>query len=510
MSGITKWFVIFAPDDSSYSLVSESDVICETSVKVGDEVMFVYGSRKKPLEGVVKAMGGDYDDMQKEMNKINRKSPKRSSSNLSDKQDGSKRQRKAKLKCKESLISSNVCKKKLPTANTDESTQLSSILEKVVSDGNTSDSSAPGKHCGENSDSDLLDSEEDNGYSNISDKNDSDSTDKEELTPEELYQLMKIMKGKKIKDISQLTKLNSSKASLQVTASTSKEKCVQGQSTASHHGSGIRIQSDAEPDKATGTDSKKGKVTTVREKSSPEEEIRKTTDKKTVQDSGKKDISKKTATAWRQAEEDLHGGSEGGLSSADEEFTKTADNKEVQDTGRNKDNGTKSASSTRQDEDDLRSGNRKSGRAQRYQKKKYERAVFHGNYFKVDKDTPGSYQLVPSHQVYVLESNLKEIKDESKTILTVARRLTREGFTEEAIMACTVTGRPSSARAGIPSVIRPPLDQEGVKAIYKYCVARAQRKKKTEPTFSEVKRSIGEILNEARFTARLEAESTAD
>jgi len=50
--------VIYAPSDCSTSLVPAADVICEPSVKVGDDVLFVYGSRKKPLEGTVKAKGG--------------------------------------------------------------------------------------------------------------------------------------------------------------------------------------------------------------------------------------------------------------------------------------------------------------------------------------------------------------------------------------------------------------------------------------------------------------------
>ncbi len=80
---------------------------------------------------------------------------------------------------------------------------------------------------------------------------------------------------------------------------------------APHRGSEKPIYSNADSDKATETDNKTGKDTAMKEKSSVEEGIRKTTDKTVVQDSSKKDIGKKTATSARQDEDDLRIGNEG-------------------------------------------------------------------------------------------------------------------------------------------------------------------------------------------------------
>ena len=55
----SEWFVMFVSQDDSHCLVPSTDVICEPSVQLDDEVQFVYGSRKKPLTGIVKAMGGE-------------------------------------------------------------------------------------------------------------------------------------------------------------------------------------------------------------------------------------------------------------------------------------------------------------------------------------------------------------------------------------------------------------------------------------------------------------------
>ena len=52
--------MLHAAEDDSYCLVPSSDVICEPSVKIGEEVKFAYGSRRKPIDGIVKAMGGKH------------------------------------------------------------------------------------------------------------------------------------------------------------------------------------------------------------------------------------------------------------------------------------------------------------------------------------------------------------------------------------------------------------------------------------------------------------------
>lgn len=58
-----KWFVLYCAEDESHSVVEETDVVCEPSVKVGETVSFFYG-RKKPWDGVVKAIGCEYSLLQ--------------------------------------------------------------------------------------------------------------------------------------------------------------------------------------------------------------------------------------------------------------------------------------------------------------------------------------------------------------------------------------------------------------------------------------------------------------
>ena len=77
-------------------------------------------------------------------------------------------------------------------------------------------------------------------------------------------------------------------------------------------------------------------------------------------------------------------------------------------------------------------------------------------------------QLVPNYQVYVSKSKLREFRRDCKTATAFARNLVTEVFSDDACDKCSVTGRVSSARGqgAVLSVQRPPLDHDGVMAIF--------------------------------------------
>lgn len=68
--------------------------------------------------------------------------------------------------------------------------------------------------------------------------------------------------------------------------------------------------------------------------------------------------------------------------------------------------------------------------------------------------------------MYINKDELNDIKKRCMSATDVARKLVTKVFTAEAIKACSVTGRPAAGRGKEAALLRPPLDSNGVDAIY--------------------------------------------
>lgn len=68
-------------------------------------------------------------------------------------------------------------------------------------------------------------------------------------------------------------------------------------------------------------------------------------------------------------------------------------------------------------------------------------------------------KLSEDSEVYILTSDLKNIKKQANTRTALARKLLVKIYTEAALNACSVSGKPFHGE------VRPALDQKGINAI---------------------------------------------
>ncbi|XP_052129240.1 uncharacterized protein LOC127750792 [Frankliniella occidentalis] len=136
----------------------------------------------------------------------------------------------------------------------------------------------------------------------------------------------------------------------------------------------------------------------------------------------------------------------------------------------------------------------------RRKRRRYEKMVYEGQYYRFKEGDPGVVEL--SFNVYVLEKDLKRIKRDSKSGPMMARLLLKAIYTKEACNDCSPTGRPS----GREKIQRPPLHADGISAAHDFITKRAEKRHWPAITTTVVKKAFSDVLCEDRYTAKLFAE----
>ncbi|KAJ1524622.1 hypothetical protein ONE63_011106 [Megalurothrips usitatus] len=113
--------------------------------------------------------------------------------------------------------------------------------------------------------------------------------------------------------------------------------------------------------------------------------------------------------------------------------------------------------------------------------------------------------LAEHHNVFVAAKDLKKAKREARSAYGFARCLSRCVFSDEAMDTCSATGRPACGNGSNLVKLRPPLDQDGVDAIFDCVSSRAAKKGWGTVKMTVINKANSDLICERRYNKKLQA-----
>ncbi|KAK3926282.1 Putative BEN domain-containing protein B1 [Frankliniella fusca] len=476
-----EWFVIYCENDDSHTLVDETKVICDDSVREGDVVKFAYPGVKDLLDGVVKAISRDKKKMIKEQDRLNKLSkPKREPSFHAD------RPRKAALQAKKVLgggttkaVSKETssrrgewpsyepsCSSRAGKCLSQDGQQkpLSTLMQNVSSDESDDLPSNKNMHdsVAKTEDYNYSDDEYDDFNQTVPIETQSSSSSSSgsdmELTPAEQELLKKLTKKSRKrdnKDLSQLVSLQKkSRTDMEGNEDRQEENVKDSLKDKSARKSG-----DKEESKNSEMEVKDGRGSSMDKRKEADGVDR--MDKKDERNGGMERIDKKTD----QKNADMERG------------------------GKKKDE--MNGGMGRMDKKDTNDPSMK--------------MEFNGNFYRTSEATQNAIAF-PSTNIYITEKQLKDVKRRGHTATATARMLLSYIYTDEAMAACSVSGVARINKTTKEVSQRPALHQEGVDAIIDFVTARASKKGWPCPLDSAIRQCLNNKLCEQRAEAKAREE----
>ncbi|KAJ1518920.1 hypothetical protein ONE63_011472 [Megalurothrips usitatus] len=427
------FYVLYCAEDDSHALVEEQALLFdEEELSIGDEVKFFYPGHKHPLKGVIRGKSQNYKEMVSLQDKLNKISKPKRQRSFSP-----SRPRQAALKCMEDM---NI--KTIPLKS-GKPKQVDSLDEQVpLESENRSSSSKRGNGIyTDSSESDDCSNSATNNKGKLdvpSDNNDSLSSDEPPLSPEEEAILAKLQSKKAARELQTLRYLSSHSDKSSLAQKSDKGRSEDKEMT----GSEIFVEEEMSESKDKESKDKESKDKESQEKKESKQ---------------KKDSDKEKGKSSEKRKSDD--------SSSEDEAPKM-----------------------------------KAPAKKRFKKAKHAAPLHHlafeREHFKWKDSDPKVEKLHSSYDVFVKSKELKRLKSRAVTGTALARGAVRLVFTEEAICACSVSGKPAPGKDGVRET-RTKLNSDGVDAILDFVKARLA-KNKLHCSEATLKQAMANLLCEER------------